>query len=76
MSIVIGRPINGISINGLEYLMNEDNTDYKKFDSVNEAKQFLNSLMNEPLTDDELEDSFMFMDTETDFENPESFKDE
>ena len=59
MSIVIGRPINGISINGLEYLMNEDNTDYKKFDSVNEAKQFLNSLMNEPLTDDELEDSFM-----------------
>jgi cytochrome c1 len=69
MSIVIGRPMNGISINGLEYLMNEDNTDYKKFDSVNEAKQFLNSMMNEPLTDDELEDIFMFMDTETDFEN-------
>ena len=69
MSIVIGRPINGISINGLEYLMNEDNTDYKLFENKEEAKTFLNSLYEEPLTDDQLEDSFMFLDTETDFEN-------
>jgi hypothetical protein len=76
MSIVVGRPINGISLNGLEYLMNEDNTEYKQFKDKREAMDFLNSLMDEPATDDELEDGFMFLDTETDFENPEAFKDE
>jgi len=69
MSIVIGRPINGISINGLEFVMNDDNTDYKMFVTKREAMDFLNSMFKEPLTDDELEDGFMFMDTETDFEN-------
>jgi len=73
MAIVIGRPINGISLNGLEYLLNEDG-DYKEFNSKEEAKTFLNSMFEEPLTDDQLEDSFMFMDTETDFENPEAFE--
>jgi hypothetical protein len=34
---------------------------------------FLNENMIEPCTDEELEDGFMFMDTETDFENPEAF---
>jgi hypothetical protein len=68
MSIVIGRPINGISINGLEYLLDEDG-EYKQFESTEEAKTFLNSMFEEPLTDDQLEDSFMFLDTETDFEN-------
>jgi hypothetical protein len=72
--IVIGRPIEGISLNGLEYLMNEDNTDYKMFNDKREAMDFLNSLFEEPLSDDELEDGFMFLDTETDFENPEVFK--
>ena len=75
MAIVIGRPINGISLNGLEYLLNEDG-DYKEFNSKEEAKTFLNSMFEEPLTDDELEDNFMFLDSETDFENPEAFKDE
>ena len=73
MAIVIGRPINGISINGLEYLLDE-NGEYKQFESTEEAKTFLNSMFEEPLTDDQLEDSFMFMDTETDFENPEAFE--
>ena len=68
MSIVIGRPINGISVNGLEYLLDE-NGEYKQFESTEEAKTFLNSMFEEPLTDDQLEDSFMFLDTETDFEN-------
>ena len=76
MSIVIGRPINGISINGLEYLMNDDNTDYMMFKDKREAMDFLNSMFEEPVTDDQLEDAFMFLDTETDFENPETFKDE
>jgi hypothetical protein len=68
MSIVIGRPINGISINGLEYLLGEDG-EYKQFESREEAKTFLNSMFEEPLTDDQLEDSFMFLDTEIDFDN-------
>lgn len=69
MSIVIGRPINGIGLNGLEFMMNDDNTDYKLFNDKREAMDFLNTLMEEPLTDDQLEDSFMFLDPETDFEN-------
>ena len=72
--IIIGRPIEGISLNGLEYLMNEDNTDYKYFKDKNEAMEFLNSVMETPLTEEELEDGFMFLDTETDFETPEIFK--
>ena len=72
--IIIGRPIEGIALNGLEYLMNEDNTDYKFFDNKESAMQFLRNNINEEVTDDELEDSFMFLDTETDFENPEAFK--
>ncbi len=74
--IIIGRPIEGISLNGLEYLMNEDNTDYKFFKDKREAMDFLNSLMEEPVSDEDLEDGFMFLDTETDFENPEVFKNE
>ena len=42
MGIVIGRPINGISINGLEYMLDE-NGDYKLFNTKEEAKEFLNS---------------------------------
>jgi hypothetical protein len=71
--IIIGRPIEGISLNGLEYLMNDDNTDYRFFKDKREAMDFLNSAMLEPLSDEELEDGFMFLDTETDFENPELF---
>ena len=73
MSIVIGRPIEGISLNGLEYLLDE-NGEYMLFDSKEDAKAFLNSSFEEPLTDDELEDNFMFLDSETDFENPEAFE--
>ena len=38
--IVVGRPINGISINGLEYLLGE-NDEPMKFDNVKSAKTFL-----------------------------------
>lgn len=68
--IIIGRPIEKISLNGLEYLMNEDNTDYKFFADKDEAYKFLRDNMNGEVTNDELEDSFMFLDTETDFETP------
>lgn len=71
MSIVIGRPINGIGLNGLEFMMNDDNTDYKLFNDKREAMDFLNTLMEQPLTDEQMEDSFMFLDPETDFEKPQ-----
>jgi hypothetical protein len=71
--IIIGRPIEGIALNGLEYLMNEDNTDYKFFNNKQEAMDFLKKGFEEPVSDDDLEDTFMFLDTETDFENPEAF---
>lgn len=40
MSIVIGRPIEGISLNGNEWLLNEDGT-MMEFNSTENAKKFL-----------------------------------
>ena len=58
---IVGRPINGISLNGLEYLLNQEGTDYMYFKNKEEAKMFLLSNDGlEDLTDDELEDSFRF----------------
>lgn len=39
---VIGRPINGISINGLEYVT-DNNGEEMIFDSIENAKEFLDS---------------------------------
>lgn len=39
---VIGRPINDISINGLEYVT-DDNGEEMIFDSIEDAKEFLDS---------------------------------
>lgn len=58
--IIIGRPIEGISLNGLEYLMNEDNTNYKYFETKESAVAFLRQNIDEPVTDMELEDRFIF----------------
>ena len=68
--IIIGRPIEGIALNGLEYLMNEDGSDYKFFDTKEDAFTFLRNGMDIEVTDDDLEDAFMFLDTEEDFETP------
>jgi len=38
--VIVGRPIHGISLNGLEYLLH-DNGDIHYFDGVEDAKQFL-----------------------------------
>lgn len=72
--IIIGRPIDGVMLNGLEYLMNNDSSDYRFFINKLEAMDFLNSVLVEPVSYEELADSFLFLDTETDFENPEVFK--
>ena len=66
--IVIGRPIEGIGLNGLEYLMEDENNEkLKQFNDVAEAKDFLRetfkSTSGEEVSDDDLEDSFFFVDT-------------
>lgn len=48
--IIIGRAINGIGLNGLEYLMDGDQ--YKQFDNKKEAKDFL---IEEGMPEDGLE---------------------
>ena len=39
-AVTVGRPINGISLNGVEWILDE-NGDAMRFGSVREAKQFL-----------------------------------
>lgn len=41
--IIVGRAINGISINGNEYLLDEK-MDLKRFESVDKAKEFLKDM--------------------------------
>lgn len=52
---MIGRPINGVTINGLEYLLNEDNSDML-FDSKEDAILFL---VANDYTDDQIETVFV-----------------
>ena len=40
MAVIIGRPINGITINGLEYVLDE-NGDPMKWATEEQARQFL-----------------------------------
>ena len=49
--IAIGRPINGISLNGLEYVINDDGN-IMTFKSELEAKTFLREVVG--LTDDDM----------------------
>lgn len=60
MAIIIGKPINGISLNGLEYLMNDENTSEIEFGNIKLAKGFLLDNGYEGFTDEELENSFIF----------------
>ena len=57
MRIVIGRPINGIPLNGLEYLYDK-NGDMIHFESKEKAKDFL--LNNGIENKDDLEDCFVY----------------
>jgi len=57
--IAVGRFINGITINPLEYLLEEEGGDIKKFDDKTEAYIFLKTFYPDA-SDTDLEDSFMF----------------
>ena len=56
MSIIVGQPINGISINGLEYLLTQGGN-LAKFEDEAQAKQFLR---HQGFEDDEVEDCFVY----------------
>lgn len=57
--IIIGKPINGISLNGDEYLLDEHG-EFMEFDSPETAKQFLRDNGFQDFSDDEISDSFNF----------------
>jgi hypothetical protein len=62
--IIIGRPIEGIYLNGLEYLLEDDGSKEKEFESKKEAIEFLREA-GETLSDEDLELAYVFIDTET-----------
>jgi len=55
--VAIGRHVNGISLNDLEYVLTSDN-EYMYFASIDEAKQFL--MDNGVMDEDDLEDCFVY----------------
>lgn len=61
MPIVVGRPINGISVNGLEYLLDE-NTDsgFMTFETKEKALEFVRENVFPDATDEELNNYFTF----------------
>lgn len=59
MSIIVGRYIGGISLNGLEYLLC-GNGKPKEFEDVQSAKQFLLDTDYPGVSDEKLEDLFIF----------------
>ncbi len=74
MGIVIGRHQEGISLNPIEYLLEGADTDrVKVFADKETAYAFLRKNIYEEVTDEDLEDSFVFLDTEKDFDDPEQF---
>jgi hypothetical protein len=70
--ILIGRAINGISINGLEYVL-DDLGKPREFENINQAKMFLKANGFEFLSDEELEDAFTFTETNTETMTKEEY---
>jgi hypothetical protein len=58
--ILIGRPINGISLNGLEFLL-DDKNEPMEFADKDKAKEFLKANGYADFSDEELEDAFNFV---------------
>ena len=59
--ILIGRSINGISINGLEYLLDKDNKEMI-FENIEKAKKYLKE---NGYTNEMIEDEITFVNSET-----------
>jgi len=59
MDIIIARYIGETTLNGIEFLLDDEGNPFE-FESVTAAKEFLRS-SGINLTDDQMEDSFMFI---------------
>lgn len=57
--VIVGRPINGISINGIEYLLNDDGNEME-FENKEQAVAFLRENGYADYSDEMIEDSFIF----------------
>lgn len=55
----IARPIGETTLNGTEYLLNQDGS-LMKFNSIEEAKMFLKTNGFDNITDEDLDDIFIF----------------
>jgi hypothetical protein len=62
--IEIGKAINGISLNGNEWLLNNDATETLKFDNRDEAIKFLRANGYENFKDADMENSFIFQEVQ------------
>lgn len=62
--IQIGRAIEGVSINGKEWLL-DGNNDVMKFESQEKAIEFLKENGFDNLSDEELKDSFFYEEVES-----------
>lgn len=62
--IIIGRAIEGVSINGLEYLLDDDGYEME-FDSIEDAINFLRLNGFDDFTDEDLYNNFSFVDAQT-----------
>ena len=67
MTTIIARPINGIPLNGIEYLMDASTNYPMEFESIESAKKFIENSynltkMSEKEIEDFLEDNFLYKD--------------
>ena len=65
--IVLGRAKQGVTLNGLEFLL-DDKQEYRKFESKEEARAFIRAEMFPDSTDALQDDYFTFMTVEEAFE--------
>ena len=62
--IKVGRSVHGVSINGLEWLLNNEG-ELLKFNSREKAMEFLRNNGFEKYSDEKLEDNFVFQESQT-----------
>jgi hypothetical protein len=62
--IVIGRPIEGVYLNGLEFLLEDDGSKEMGFESKAKAKEFLREA-GETLSDEDMDQAYVFIDSNT-----------
>ena len=59
-SFIVGRNVGGISINGMEYLL-DSNNEYRVFPNRNDAKKFIADSIGCDINDEVLEENFYYI---------------